>query len=171
MSELLKEALRREIDLYSPIIHLFSEKKYVFIEVPYFRKRVDIVFASSSLKNLYAVETKIFDWRSAVKQATMNQLFAQLSYVALPDWRIGKLNRNIFEIFRRYQVGLISVRKDAEIVIPARRNGYFNRKHYRLIKYVLKNSITHHKPRSIGDIIHASKKESRMFKFLQTWSD
>lgn len=71
---------QREVDLYPAILRFFRRRPYAFAEVPYFGKRVDLLFTTAAFRTLYAVETKIDDWKTAIKQAALNQLFAQRSY-------------------------------------------------------------------------------------------
>lgn len=172
MKKLNKGTFNHEKDLYPAIIQLFYRKKcIIFIHVPYFRKRVDMVFTSSTMRKLLAVEVKIHNWQVAIKQASINQLFAQFSYVAMPNWKIKKFNKNTLEFFEQYKVGLISVEKNARIVIPAKRNRYFQRTHHRLVKQKLKTLHYNHKPGYIGGFINAIEKKPRFLEFLPTRTD
>src|SRR6266480_180268 len=114
-----------EVNLYPAILKLFRKQPHVFVEVPYHGKRVDLVFSTSQMRNLYAVEVKVLNWRRAIRQAAVNQLFAQLSYVALPDYLVSRFNERHREIFRKHHLGLISVADNkARIEVQAVRNGF-----------------------------------------------
>ena len=108
----------REVDMYEPLLSFFSEVGFAVAETPFFGKRIDLLFGTPSLLSLYAVETKRYDWRSAFKQAALNQLAAQRSYVAVP-WKLAaRLAEQENDLFRRYDVGLIGVAESVKILIP-----------------------------------------------------
>jgi len=157
---------RRESDLYAPLFALFGNHSRVFAEVPFFGKHIDLVFGTAALARLYAVETKLRDWRSAFKQAALNQLAAQLSYVALPQRLAGRLAERESSLFASYDVGLIAVGERARILIPAKRNGYFDRRYYRDLKEALNRATKSHKPRDMGVLRDALAKRSRALVLL-----
>src|SRR5690349_15486639 len=103
-------AAPNELDLYEPVLRLFRRYPYAFSEFPYFKKRVDLVFTSHSLRSVCAVEMKIDAWQKALKQAAVNQLFANLSYVAMPLNTFRRL-ADWLDVFRRHRVGIIVVEK------------------------------------------------------------
>jgi hypothetical protein len=161
----------READLYAPLVRLFRRHKFIFGEVPFFGKRVDLVFATPSFLRLQAVETKLRDWRTAFKQAALNQLAVQHSYVALPAALAARLARQEERLFTAYDVGLISVNDEATILIPAMRNGYFNARHHRAVKRALVSAVCKQKPQKIGVFANALTERSRSLVLLQAWAD
>jgi len=158
---------QREADLYQPLLYLFRHYPRVFAEVPFFRKHIDLVFATSNLLRLYAVETKLRRWRSALKQAALNQLAAQYSYVALPARLAERLAECESTLFASYGVGLVAVSKTARILIPAARNGYFSARHYRALKDTLTRASRTQNPQKMGVLADALTKRSRSVVFLQ----
>ncbi|MCK6455311.1 MAG: hypothetical protein L6Q92_02085 [Phycisphaerae bacterium] len=162
---------RRESDLYLPLLSLFSDHSRVFAEVPFFGKHIDLLFGTPTLARFYAVETKLSDWRSAFKQAALNQLAAQLSYVAVPSKLATRLAEREAALFASYDVGLIAVDGTARILIRARRNGYFIRRYYRDLKTALSHATQSQKLRNIGDLEHALAKRSRALVLLQARTD
>jgi len=163
--------IQLEIGLYPPLLRFFRHYRLAFAEVPFFGKRVDLVFASPSLRRLYAVETKMRDWKSAFKQAAINQLAAQHSYIALPQRLAARLASTERALFESYDVGLIGIGATATTLIPPKRNGYFNQRHYRTIKDALSRAVATQKPREIGALTDALSKRSRTLVLLQAWAD
>jgi len=156
----------REVDMYPPLLQLFSGVGMAVAEVPFFGKRIDLLFSSPSMLSLYAVETKLHDWRSAFKQAALNQLAAQRSYIAVPSRLARRLSDREVELFRRYDVGLISIGEVARVLVQPKRNGCFNLRHFRILKETLKNT-EHRKPKTIGVISDAIANRSKALVVLQ----
>jgi len=160
----------REVELYPAILKLFRRQPHIFVEVPYYSKRVDLVFSSNQMRCLYAVEVKMVNWRRALKQAALNQVFAQLSYVALPNYIVTRLDERHYEIFRRHHLGLISVADTtATIEIQAVRNGYLDRSRYRYVKAILKAANASLVPKDIGVLTDAIANRSRTLDLVQAW--
>jgi hypothetical protein len=154
-----------------PLLGLFANHPRAFAEVPFFGKHIDLVFGTATLARLYAVEIKLRDWRSAFKQAALNQLAAQLSYVAVPLSLAKRLAQCESSLFASYDVGLIGVGQSAEILIPPRRNGYFDRRYYRNVKGVLNRASKSQNLRDMGALKNALAKRSRALVLLQTRTD
>ena len=157
-----------EVDLYRPIVELFKTQPCVFAEVPYHGKRIDLLFTGNALRVFYAVETKLVDWKKALKQAAINQLFAQRSYVALPAIKVNKFGENVLDIFYRYRVGLIAVGAKTKIIIPALRTEYLDKTHFYLVKKNLLVAQQTIKPKNLGVVIGTVKNGTRAIKVLQT---
>ncbi|MGA8429507.1 MAG: hypothetical protein WB729_06775 [Candidatus Sulfotelmatobacter sp.] len=156
-----------ETVLYPAILDLFCDQHFAFVEVPYFGKRVDLVFAGHGIDKLHAIEIKLKDWQGALKQAAVNQLFAHFSYVALPEARVRTLRPEQKDAFGRYHVGLISVGITATVVIPAVQNGYFHQGHYDLVQALLVKISSKRKAKRLGVITRAIANRKRALEFLQ----
>jgi hypothetical protein len=161
----------REVDLYSAVLRLFRKKAFAFVEVPYQGKHVDLVFSTSQIRYLYAVEVKTINWRRAIKQAALNQLFAHFSYVALPAEIVSRLSAQDRTIFTAHHVGLIAVGAKAAIEIPAVRNGFLNPTHHKTVKNMLRAVNTSLIPKDLGVLTDAIANRSRTLDVLQAWSD
>ena len=160
-------AFGREVEMYQPLLSLFFRLGLTVAEVPFFGKRIDLLFGTPSLLSLHAVETKLHDWRSAFKQAALNQLGAQRSYIAVP-WRLAtRLAEREEDLFRRYDVGLIGVGEFAKVLIPPKKNGCFSLRHHRILKSTLKKT-QHRKPKTIGVVANAIADRSKAMVVLQT---
>ena len=160
----------REVEMYQPLLGLFLRLDLTVAEVPFFGKRIDLLFGTPSLLSLYAVETKLHDWRSAFKQAALNQLGAQRSYIAVPSKLATQLAERQGDLFRRYDVGLIGVSEFATILIPPRKNGCFSLRHHRILRSTLKKT-QHRKPKRIGVVADAIADRSKALVVLQTRAD
>lgn len=105
-------AIVKEEDLYPAIREYFSTNYKLYREVPFFNKRVDVVGIRDN--EIIAIEMKLRDWKTAFRQAWVNQLFANKSYVAMWHKYIGKLN---YKYFVKYNVGIIEVKSNGTIKI------------------------------------------------------
>ncbi len=125
---------RYEIEMYEPIIRMFPSRYLVKTEVCFFLKRLDLVFATSGLFRLYAVEAKLRDWRTAFRQALINQIAVHCSYIALPHLLAGRLLDGEKEQFLEHSIGLIGVSHTATIVIPSVKHSCFNKQRFQMLK-------------------------------------
>ena len=109
-------------------MHYLLDKKYnAFFrqhEVKFFRKKVDFVYFDAD-QRIQAIELKIKDWRKALNQVDVNQLFAHFSLLGI--WH--KYIDNIpFDLFKKYGFGLLSISsKKIEVVIPPEESKIRNR--------------------------------------------
>jgi hypothetical protein len=158
-----------EVELYPAVLKLFAKQPHAFVEVPYHGKRVDLVFSTQRMRYLYAVEVKVVNWRHAVKQAALNQLFAHLSYVALPEEVVSRFDDRRRSIFTRYNLGLIAVSGEARIEIEAERNSFFHPTHHQAVKMILKAANASLLPKDVGVLTHAIANRSRTLDLLQAW--
>ncbi|TKJ41866.1 hypothetical protein CEE37_04670 [candidate division LCP-89 bacterium B3_LCP] len=166
----LKVVFSREVDMYLPLLKLFSSVGLTVGEVPFFGKRIDLLFGTPSLLSLYAVETKLLDWRSAFKQAALNQLAVQRSYIAVPRRLATRLAEQEEDLFKKYDVGLIGVAESAKVLIPPNKNGCFSPRHYRVLKETLKRT-QHKKSSKIGVVADAIADRSKALVVLQAGTD
>jgi len=65
-----------------------------------------------------AIEAKLRDWRSAIRQAQRYLHFADEAFVALPHSTVQRMN-GAFQIFNRTSIGLISVGPELTVKVPA----------------------------------------------------
>ena len=160
----------RETDLYPALRMLFARCSMAFLEVPFARKSIDLVFSTGSLRCLHAVEAKVGDWRNGLKQAALNQLFAQRAYLAVPKPLGERLIESQRTQFNKFGVGLISVGNGrAELVIPARRVGAFRRGLYREVKWRLLRAEAAVGTNTLQEAIDDIANGQRSLKFLPLW--
>ncbi len=111
-----------EAQLAEPTRQLFSRNGFVSfdeIRIPVGQKRVDLMMVHRYYPKMVAVELKVHDWKTAVRQALFDTQCAHLSYVALWHKTIPNVDKTWLE---KTGVGLISVTDErAEIEIQARR--------------------------------------------------
>jgi hypothetical protein len=117
----------KEIELYSAILDLFPNHDF-YPEVAAGErsrttKTIDLVGMpiDGTSTDLISIEVKISDWRKVLKQASDNQFYVDLSFAALPERQIPKLD---LSMFKSRGVGVISVNGVAKEVVPARRSAY-----------------------------------------------
>lgn len=163
------KTFEREVDMYEPVVGLFARLEITVAEVPWLGKHIDLLFASQSLLSLYAVEAKLRDWRKAFKQAALNQIAAQRSYIAVPSKLAVRLVERERNLFLRYDVGLIGVSETASILLPATRNECFSLQHYRVLKGTVSRAQSRI-PKRIGVVADGIAKRSKTMVVLQTRS-
>ncbi len=77
-------------------------------QVSYTRKKIDLVVKSNLLNEVWAIEVKVKDWKTALRQARLNSSACNLSYVAI--WHkyanAPLRNRHLFE---ELGIGLIVI--------------------------------------------------------------
>jgi len=160
----------REVDMYQPLLTFFSNVGLAVAETPFFGKRIDLLFGTPSLLSLYAVETKLHAWRSAFKQAALNQLAAQRSFIAVPWTLAERLAEREQDLFRKHDIGLIGVAERARILIPPRKSVCFSLRHNHILKDTIRKT-QHKKPKRIGVVANAIADRSKALVVLQTRAD
>jgi len=89
-------------------------------EVPLGRKKIDLVAVDPRSRRVTAVEAKVRDWRSGLRQALIYRLCANRVYLAVEE----RFSRNPDEdALAGYGVGLIAVDGQATVVTKARESG------------------------------------------------
>jgi len=152
---------RRESSLYGPILDLFGKTYHTFAEVPFGRRSVDLVFAHSDFNEITAVEVKISNWRQALRQAAINQLFADRSFVAIDDGSTAsRVPQAVEASFRDLGVGLIIVGTDIRIAIEAEYSNSIVSRHRSAVLKVLA-SATKKKTIARGELENGETAESR----------
>ena len=74
-------------------------------------KRIDIIYKTKESDDLTAIEVKIRDWKSALRQANLNKFAVSYSYVAI--WReFAKPVMDNIESFAQLGVGVIVIDND-----------------------------------------------------------
>lgn len=65
--------------------HFFCGKGWSNVEsqVSFTRKRIDLVIRSEIHDEIWAIEIKVKDWKTALRQANLNSVACNLSYVAI----------------------------------------------------------------------------------------
>lgn len=103
-----------------PVKLFFADRGYEIAHDEYYTHgyHVDMLFVNSANNRTVAVELSIADPRRAFEQALAYGLFADQSYVAIPDTLAASID---VELFRISRVGLIAVSPyhRCRIVIPA----------------------------------------------------
>ena len=160
--------VRKEIDLYLPVMRNFGRYYYAFLEVPYYGKYVDVVLTTKKFKLIHAFEMKMYNWKVALKQAAINQLFAQKSYVVLNLSTAKRLKESEVNMFKQLGVGLIAANnKNIELIIKAKGRTHLYWKHYKGVKHLLLEISNKDNTHFLEDILDGSPRaRKRTTKFL-----
>lgn len=127
----------QETCLYDPILAKYNLANDIYLEVAFYRKRVDVVFLENN--KITAVELKVSDWKKAIKQASINQLFADYSFVGMPYSFKSLLNIEVRKFFTNRGVGLILIGKNIETVIEAKHSSHLYPNDRKRVKQTLAN--------------------------------
>jgi hypothetical protein len=84
-------------------------------EVPRCGKVPDVIGLSGD-NIVLAIEMKVSDWQRALYQATLYTMFANESYIAMPENKRELLLRNIRR-FERWDIGILIVNKDNNVCL------------------------------------------------------
>jgi hypothetical protein len=115
--------LNGEGSIAAPVRRLFGDR-LVLSQVPFGLKKIDLVFAPSSIlkgdpqeddAELISVELKWQDWARALRQAYVNQICCDRSYVAMPEKHLPVS----LTPFHSTGVGLIAVNGNARVVVES----------------------------------------------------
>lgn len=109
-----------EEQMGDPIISFVQREGYsVFPQIPLFIGKIDFVGINEDAECL-VIESKVKDWRKALKQALRYGYGAEKTYIALPTPTARNVARKYREMFENYDVGLIEISKEVNILIPCR---------------------------------------------------
>lgn len=104
----------RELSLVEAVSDYLGTKSFQTVtELPFLQRRVDIVGYEPKMDALIAVEAKVKNWQTAVRQAVTCLLFADEVYIAMPTEYIHRVDQS--EI-ARYGIGLLEVNSSVHVV-------------------------------------------------------
>ena len=86
--------------------HLEAYGFLVAIEVPFLHKMIDLLCYEPASGACIAVELKVHDWKSGIRQALTYKLGADAAYLALP---IEHVHRVDLDELQKFDIGLLSV--------------------------------------------------------------
>lgn len=78
MNKIKEKTLENGLARYYRTVN-FDVRKQVRLS----QKRVDIMLVEQNTKEILAIEVKIYDWRTAIRQANLNKIACHKSYVAI----------------------------------------------------------------------------------------
>jgi hypothetical protein len=135
----------KEFELLDPVQSFFGTRHYTFAhEVPLGQRKIDLLAIDKRTHRWISIELKVRDWKNALRQATLNHLVADQSYVALWHRAIPAALRKQ-EIFGHYQVGIISVGSThCEVLLDFSDNPHDPKRHMqrdRAIKRIASRSV------------------------------
>jgi hypothetical protein len=87
----------------------------VFCEVPVCGKIPDVLGAKDGIIRI-AIEMKLSNWKRAIEQAFVYEVFANRSYIAMPENKKRLLQKNISE-FNRWGIGILIVCDDKRVEV------------------------------------------------------
>ena len=94
----------------------------VYLEVPLFQKRIDIVARQES--RIIAVEAKVRDWGRAFRQALRYRLCADEVYIAVSEEFAHRVDLGLLA---QYGIGLIGVGETPEYLLVSERKWMVHR--------------------------------------------
>ena len=98
----------------------------VLKEVPFKHKRIDLVEINGS--SISCIEVKIKNWQKALDQASINNIFCDKSYIAMPQMFISRVDK---KKLKKLSIGLIEIAEDDfSIVLDAKNNQNLIQRYY-----------------------------------------
>jgi hypothetical protein len=98
-----------EKSLYPPLIsYLEQENLYIYREIPFFMKHIDVVCVSPDMKQLITIEVKVKDWCSGYRQALHHRILAESSYLAISAEYSHRVLSHI-DLFKNAGIGILEI--------------------------------------------------------------
>ncbi len=126
-----------EEDMEEGLSKFISHNKWFKVsrQVSLSRKRIDLVVQSQVHQELWTIEVKIKDWKTALRQANLNSIACNHSYVAIwHEYESAPMKHK--EEFLRLGIGLIGINDNYEprYLIEPRENN-INKIAYNTVAY------------------------------------
>lgn len=117
----------KESSLVRAVTSYWGQQSYqVALELPFLLRHVDVVGFEPDSDTLVAVEAKVQNWQSAIKQAATCLLFADQVFVAMPVKYIHRVQRSELD---RFGIGLLEVGAKVRVVLAPVRSKYRTDRH------------------------------------------
>ncbi|MHA1697494.1 MAG: hypothetical protein ACTSWN_01495 [Promethearchaeota archaeon] len=114
--------MRSEKELQLELAQNLRSKKNaekIILEVPFKHKKIDVVVIDELITS---IEVKLRNWKNVLKQAAVNLLFSDISFIAMPE---EVLNDKIVENAKNLNVGVISINSgDYKVIFKPIGNPY-----------------------------------------------
>jgi len=109
-----------EKSLYPSLIsYLEQENLYIYREIPFFMKHIDIVCVSPDIGELTAIEVKVKDWCTGYRQAIHHKIFAENSYLAISAKYSHRVLGHI-DFFENAGIGILEIDGNAKELLKPR---------------------------------------------------
>lgn len=99
----------KEKTIENKLARYYSHNNYIVKkQVSLSQKRIDIIVLENNTKEVFAIEVKIYDWKTALRQANLNKIVCHKSFVAI--WH--KFSHRVIDkkdIFEGLGIGLIII--------------------------------------------------------------
>lgn len=99
---------KEEEDLREPVRAFLAQREYTVRDEVWINGRIADLYAYRGDDEPVAVELKLTDWKTAVRQAQAYQLGALYTYIALPVLHVSKVLRRS-QALKKRNVGLLGV--------------------------------------------------------------
>lgn len=98
------------------IISYLENQGYTsYLQIPYSLGKIDFVGIRNN--ECIIIESKVKNWKKALKQSINYGYGADKAYVAIPHKTANFIKNNHASFFRRYNIGLLSISNEVEILI------------------------------------------------------
>jgi len=104
MNNLKEKTLENGLARHYRAVANYDVKKQVWLS----RKRIDIILIEQSTKEIVAIEVKVYDWKTGMRQANLNKIACHKSFVAIwHEFAHRALQKR--EMFEDLGIGLIVI--------------------------------------------------------------
>ena len=109
MIKIKEKTLENGLARHYRALATYNVKKQVCLS----QKHIDIILVEINTKEILAIEVKISDWRTAIRQANLNKMACHKSYVAIwHEFSHRALQKR--DIFEDLGIGLIVIDKGCQ---------------------------------------------------------
>ncbi len=96
-----------------------NEGYRVHSQIASFTGKIDFVGVNKN-SECVVIESKVKDWKKALKQALRYGYGAEKAYVALPAPKARNVEKKHGRLFKNYNIGLIEISQDVKILISSK---------------------------------------------------
>lgn len=109
-----------EEQMEEKILSFIRKEGYAaYPQIPMFLGKIDFVGVNENSECL-VIESKVKNWKKALKQALRYGYGAEKVYVALPTPTARNIEKKYREIFENYKIGLIEISKEVDVLISCK---------------------------------------------------
>lgn len=106
MNKLKEKTIENGLARHYRAIANYDVKKQVLLS----QKHIDIVLIEQNTKEIFAIEVKVYDWKTALRQANLNKIACHKSFVAIwHEFAHRALQKK--DVFEDLGIGLIVIER------------------------------------------------------------
>ena len=134
--------MRYEEIMEDKILKFIEDEGYFpYVQIPFSLGKIDFVGINDN--ECIIIETKIKNWKKALKQTILYGYGVEKAYIALPNPTASYVQNKYYDLLMKYDIGLIEVTNSAKILIQSK-----NKEPSKIFKNIILKEIFERKKRS-----------------------